>query len=113
MIAIVATRIRRKKVGQKREPLFQIPLGQQTVQIVTNPGEPTRIIPYTPPQKSNPELQAALDTEEDLHGGVAKRMERIESGRPVNPLRRAGTATSFLPSRAGTSGVVETPYSLA
>ena len=55
-------------------------------------------------------VQAALDTEEDLHGGVAKRMERIESGRPVNPLRRAGTDTNFV-------GVedegVETPYALA
>jgi hypothetical protein len=60
-------------------------------------------------QKSNPELQAALDTEDDLHGGVAKRMERIESGRPVNPLRRAGTETSFV--NTGNSSV--TPYSLA
>ena len=110
MIAIVVTRIRRKKVGGPREPLFRIPLGQQTVKVITNPGQPTLILPYDPNQKANPELQAALDTEEDLHGGVAKRMERIESGRPVNPLRRAGTETSFV-------GVenqgVETPYALA
>ncbi|KAG7371842.1 hypothetical protein IV203_017984 [Nitzschia inconspicua] len=59
-------------------------------------------------KKSNPELQAALDTEDDLHGGVAKRMERIESGRPVNPLRRAGTDTSFVSTRGS-----QTPYHLA
>ncbi|KAL3907321.1 MAG: hypothetical protein SGARI_003594 [Bacillariaceae sp.] len=110
MLAIVVTRIRRKKVGQRSEPLFRVPLGQQTVKVITNPGQPMLIIPINSSQKANPELQAALDTEEDLHGGVAKRMERIESGRPVNPLRRAGTDTNFV-------GVenegVETPYALA
>mmetsp|Transcript_26462 Transcript_26462/g.49401 ORF Transcript_26462/g.49401 Transcript_26462/m.49401 type:complete len:250 (+) Transcript_26462:73-822(+) len=49
---------------------------------------------------SNPELQDAVleSGQEDLRGSVGRRIDRIESGLPVNPLDRPGTGVSFSPT---------------
>ena len=55
---------------------------------------------------ANKELQEELaggGNDEDLHGGVARRLGHVASGAAVIPIARTSTETSFVRARDGDS----------